>query len=83
MARLHDKFKTELIAKLQEELGFGNALAVPRLERIVVSMGVNNAHQDRKKLDEAVGHLATITGQQPKITRAKNSIAGFRLREGM
>jgi large subunit ribosomal protein L5 len=83
MARLHDKFKNEIIDKLKEELGLGNALAVPRIERVVVSMGINNAHQDRKRLDEAVKHLATITGQQPKITRAKRSIAGFRLREGM
>ncbi|MBI1312600.1 50S ribosomal protein L5 [bacterium] len=82
MARLHEKYKTKLIAALQQELGCKNALAVPRLERIVVSMGVKNSHQDRKKLDEAIGHLATITGQQPKITRAKHSIAGFRLREG-
>jgi len=83
MARLHDKYKNEIIAKLKEELGLANALAVPRIDRVVVSMGINNAHQDRKKLDEAVKHLATITGQQPKITRAKRSIAGFRLREGM
>lgn len=83
MARLHDKFKNEIIDKLKEELGLANGLAVPRIERVVVSMGINNAHQDRKKLDEAVKHLATITGQQPKITRAKHSIAGFRLREGM
>lgn len=83
MARLHDKYKNELIAKLKQELGLANSLAVPRIERVVVSMGVNNAHQDRKKLDEACSHLATITGQQAKITRAKRSIAGFRLREGM
>ena len=58
MARLHDKFKNEIIDKLKEELGLANGLAVPRIERVVVSMGINNAHQDRKKLDEAVKHLA-------------------------
>ena len=82
MARLHDKYKSEIISSLKDELGCSNALAVPRLDRIVVSMGVKNAHQDRKKLEEAVKHLETITGQKPKITRAKKSIAGFKLREG-
>ncbi len=82
MARLRDRYRSEIVSRLQEELGEKNALAVPRVNRVVVSMGVNNAHLDRKKLEEAVGHLETITGQKPKITRATRSISNFRLREG-
>ena len=83
MPRLQEKYNKEVIPALKETLGLRNALAVPRFDRVVVSMGVNNAFADRKKLEEAVGHLGTITGQKPKITRAKRSIANFRLREGM
>jgi large subunit ribosomal protein L5 len=82
MARLQEKYRTEVIPALQQELGMKNPMQVPRVDRVVVSMGVKNAHLDRKKLEEAAGHLATITGQKPKITRAKKSIAAFRLREG-
>lgn len=83
MARLREKYTTEIIPALKESLGVKNALAVPRLQRVVVSMGIGNAHADRKKLEEAVANLGTITGQKPKITRARHSIANFRLREGM
>lgn len=82
MARLQDKYRDETVPALQQELGLKNPMQVPRIERVVVSMGVNNAHLDRKKLEEAFGHLQTITGQKPKITRAKRSVAAFRLREG-
>ena len=83
MARLQDRYQTDIIPQLKEELGLKNPLSAPRVTRVVVNMGVNNAVQDRKKLEQAVGHLATITGQKPKITRAKRSIANFKLREGM
>jgi len=83
MARLLDRYRTEIAVKLQKDLGRSNVLAVPRLERIVVSMGVGRAIQDRKALEEAMGHLRQLTGQQPQITRAKKSVSGFRLREGM
>lgn len=82
MARLQEKYRSEIIPSLQKELGLKNPMQVPRVERVVVSMGVKNAHLERKRLEEAVGHLTTITGQKPKITRAKKSIAAFRLREG-
>jgi len=83
MARLLERYRNEIAPKLQKELGLKNILAVPRLERIVVSMGVGRAIQDRKRLEEAVTHLRQLTGQQPAITRAKKSVSGFRLRKGM
>jgi large subunit ribosomal protein L5 len=83
MARLQERFTSEIGVALQSSLGLRNRLAVPRLDRVVVSMGVNSAQLDRKRLEEAVQHLGTITGQKPKITRARRSIAAFRLREGM
>jgi large subunit ribosomal protein L5 len=83
MARLQERYQSEIVTQLKEELGLKNPLAAPRVSRVVVNMGVNNAIQDRKKLEQAVGHLGTITGQKPKITKAKRSIANFKLREGM
>jgi len=82
-ARLKQKFNTELRAQLQEELGVSNAMAVPRLLKIVVNVGVGRATQDIKELDRAVDELAVVTGQKPSIRRARKSIASFRLREGM
>lgn len=83
MARLLDRYKNEIVPRLAEKLGEQNRLALPRLTKIVVNMGVGEAIQDRKRLDEAVGHLATITGQKPVITKAKKAISAFKLREGL
>ncbi len=83
MARLLERYRNEIAPKLQKQLGLKNILAVPRLERIVINMGVGRAIQDRKRLDEAVMHLRQLSGQQPAITRAKKSVSGFRLRKGM
>ena len=83
MARLLEKYKTEIVPALQESLGRKNSLAVPKLDKIVVSMGVGEAVQDRKRLDAAVGHLTTLSGQKAQVCRAKKSVSGFRLREGM
>jgi large subunit ribosomal protein L5 len=83
MARLSDKYRNEIQPRLAKSLGRTNGLSVPRLTKIVVNMGVGAAAQDRKRLEEAVGHLATITGQKPLITKAKKAISAFRLREGM
>ena len=80
--RLKDKYLTELRPKLQEELGKGNVLEVPRLEKIVVNMGVGRATQQASLLDGAVTDLTIIAGQKPLVTRAKKSIATFKLREG-
>lgn len=83
MARLQERFKTEIVPKLAKSLGRDNTLSLPRLNKIVVNMGVGAASQDRKRLDEVSGHLAQITGQKPLITKAKKAISAFRLREGM
>ncbi len=81
--RFKDKYKAEVVPTLMERFGYGNVHEVPRLEKIVVNMGVGGATQDSKLLDAAVGDLTIITGQKPAITRAKKSIAAFKLREGM
>src|SRR5437870_150378 len=81
--RLKERYRSELLPTLQRELGVANPFQVPRLEKIVVNMGVGDAIRDAKLLDAAVADLATITGQKPKVTRARKSIAQFKLREGM
>jgi large subunit ribosomal protein L5 len=81
--RLKERFRRELVPQLQEELGFGNPMQVPRLEKIVLNTGVGEAARDAKVLDGAVEDLTTITGQRPLITKARKSIASFKLREGM
>ena len=81
--RLKEKYQNEIVAKLEKELGIDNINKVPRLEKIVVNMGVGEAAQDSKQLDAAMNDLRIITGQQPCITRAKKSIAGFKIRQGM
>jgi large subunit ribosomal protein L5 len=81
--RLKQRFRDDVIPQLQRDLGFRNPMQVPRLEKIVVNIGVGEAARDAKALDGAVQDLATITGQQPMITKAKKSIAGFKLRAGM
>lgn len=82
-ARLRLKYYTETRAALQKELGLDNVMAVPKLEKIVVNMGVGEATQNAKVLDPAVAELAQITGQKPVVTKAKKSIAAFKVREGM
>jgi len=81
--RLKDKYRNEVVPKLMSELEYGNVNQVPRFSKIVVNMGVGGATQDTKLLDAAVADLRTITGQQPMTTRAKKSIAAFKLRKGM
>ena len=82
---LKKKYQDEVIPALQKEFGYKNVMQVPRIEKVVLNMGVGAAGQtggDAKKLDGAVADLATITGQKPAVTRAKKSIANFRLRQG-
>ncbi len=81
--RLQEKYNQEILPALQEQLGRANRLSLPRLEKIVVNMGVGDATQDKKNLESAVDALIQITGQKPIVTKARKSIAGFRLREGM
>ncbi len=81
--RLKEKYNSEIVPALVKELAYENVNKVPRLEKIVVNMGVGQATADSKQLDGALADLRVITGQQPMVTRAKKSIAGFKLREGM
>jgi len=82
-ARLKEKYRSEIVPALKDQLQLGNVNEVPTIEKIVVNMGVGAAVQDNKQLDAAVEDLRAITGQQPKICRAKKSIANFKLRAGM
>jgi len=81
--RLRKRYREELVPKLREELGLTNAMQVPRLEKVVVNMGVGEAVKDGRMLDAALEDLQVITGQKPIVTKARQSIAGFKLREGM
>jgi large subunit ribosomal protein L5 len=81
--RLQDHYDKTVRPALMKEFGYGNAMAVPRLDKIVVNMGVGEGTQDAKKVDAAAKDLAAITGQKAVITRAKKSIATFKLRENM
>jgi large subunit ribosomal protein L5 len=83
MARLQDRYRKEIVPRLQKQLEQDNKHAIPRVTKVVVNMGVGAATQDRKRLEEAAGHLATLTGQKPMITKAKKAISGFRLRENL
>jgi large subunit ribosomal protein L5 len=81
--RLKQRYFDEIQAKLQEELGLGNIMEVPRFEKINVNMGVGDATQDAKAIEGAIRDLTIITGQRPRTNRARKSIAQFKLREGM
>lgn len=80
--RLKELYKTKVVSQLEKELGVSNVNQVPRLQKIVVNMGVGKAASDSKLLDGAIADLRAITGQQPCVTRARKSIAGFHVREG-
>jgi large subunit ribosomal protein L5 len=81
--RLRTRYRDELVPALQEQLGLANRMQVPRLEKVVVNMGVGEAVKDGRLLDAALEDLATVTGQKAVVTKARKSIAGFKLREGM
>jgi large subunit ribosomal protein L5 len=81
--RLKARYEQELRSVLKDELAFSSIMQVPRIEKITVNMGVGEAKTNAKALDSAVEELTTITGQRAQITRAKKSIAGFKIREGM
>ena len=83
MPREKEKFNNEILAEIQKELGLANPMQVPRLTKIVMNSGLGEGAKDAKLLDAAVQDMATITGQMPVITRAKKSVAGFKLREDM
>jgi large subunit ribosomal protein L5 len=82
MPRLKERYNAELRTQLKDELGLGNIMEVPRIEKIVINMGVGKATQQQSLIEGAQRDMETITGQKPVVTRAKHSIAGFKLREG-
>ena len=83
MNRLKERYETEIIKSLMTKFNYSSVMQVPKVEKIVLNIGVGDAVNNSKLLDDAVAELALITGQKPLITRAKKSIAGFKLREGM
>jgi large subunit ribosomal protein L5 len=83
MSRLREHYEKTVKPTLMKEFGYDNPLQAPRLEKIVVNMGVGEAVQDQKRVEAAVQDLSLITGQRPVVTRAKKSIATFKLRQGM
>ena len=82
-ARLKEKYQNEVRGKLQERFNYKNPMQIPKLEKVVINMSVGDAIQNSKALDAAVAELTTISGQKPVATKAKKSIAAFKLREGM
>jgi len=80
--RMKQRFREELIPRLKDELGLANVMQVPRLEKVVINMGIGDAVKDGRMLDAALADLEVITGQKPVVTKARKSIAGFKLREG-
>ncbi|WP_286952107.1 MULTISPECIES: 50S ribosomal protein L5 [Aminobacterium] len=81
--RFIDKYKNEVVPHLKEEFSYSNVMEVPRIVKVVVNVGVGEAKTDTKYMDSAIAELRAITGQQPLMKRAKKSIAGFKLRQGM
>jgi large subunit ribosomal protein L5 len=81
--RLQQRFEQEIVPLMQQKFGRDNVLSLPRIEKIVVSMGVGSAISDKKHLEDAVSAMADLTGQKPLVCKARKSVAGFKLREGM
>jgi len=81
--RLKVRYREEVLPRLRQELGYANAMEVPRLQKVVINMGVGDALKDARMLEAATQDLAVIAGQRPVVTKARKSIAGFKLREGM
>ena len=82
MSRLLEKYKSEIVPHLLKEHNYKNVMVVPRIEKVVVSMGVGKTLENKNRLEAAVRDLAAITGQKPVVTKARNSVAGFKLRKG-
>lgn len=83
MSRLRERYQKEIVPALAKEFGYKNVMAIPKLDKIVINIGLGEAIQNSKLLDSAVDELGLITGQRPVITRARKSIASFKLRKGM
>ncbi len=83
VSALQERYRKEVVPALQKRFGYKNVMEVPRIEKVVINMGVGEATQNPKALDAAVNDLAAITGQRPAVTRAKKSVAAFKVRAGM
>lgn len=83
MSRLQEKYRKTILPSLKKSLGRENVHSIPRIVKVVVSMGLGKAMADRKRIEEAVDHLRTIAGQKPMITKSRQAVSGFRLREGV
>jgi len=83
VARLHDRYLNEIAPALQQKFAYKNVMQIPKVDKIVINMGIGEAVQNSKAIDSAVGDLMKIAGQKPIVTRAKKSIAAFKLRAGM
>jgi len=82
MAKLHDYYKSSVVTELTKEFSYTSVMQVPRIEKITLNMGVGEAINDKKLLENAAADMATISGQKPLITKARKSVAGFKIREG-
>ena len=83
MPRLHDYYRETVRGELQKQFGYANPMQIPKLDKIVLNMGVGEATQDQKKLQSAINEMTQISGQKPAVCRARKSVANFKLREGM
>lgn len=83
MSRLKDKYLNEVVPALMQKFNYKNIMEVPRIEKVIVNMGINDARENAKAIEAATGDLTQITGQRPVVTKARKSIAAFKLREGM
>lgn len=83
MARLKEQYRSEIMPSLREKFGYENVMQIPKIEKVVVNMGVGEAVQNSRALDGAMNDLTQITGQKPQVRRARKSVAGFKIREGM
>ena len=81
MARLKELYKSEVVAKLQEQFGYNNVMEVPRITKVTLNMGIGDATSDKKLIDSAVADLEQLSGQKPVVTKARKSVAGFKVRE--
>jgi large subunit ribosomal protein L5 len=83
MARLRDKYKAEVVPKMRERFGYTSVMAVPKLDKIVVSMGLGKVHENKKAVESAAADLAVITGQRPMMTHSRMAVSNFKLRQGV
>jgi large subunit ribosomal protein L5 len=83
MARLREKYKTDIVPKMRERFGYTSVMAVPKLDKIVVSMGLGRVHENKKAVESAAADLAVVTGQRPMMTHSRMAVSNFKLRQGV